>query len=96
MTSPDAEPQARLLAMFGRSEALASVDRFGEAFAAKDIDAIMAGMTGDCVFESTSPPDGERLTGADAVRAAWDRLFAGPRPAHPRGGGPGGSAFPGA
>jgi len=67
--------QARLLAMFGRSEALAAVVRFDDAFAAKDIDAIMANMTSDCVFESTSPPDGERHQGADAVRAAWHRFF---------------------
>jgi uncharacterized protein (TIGR03086 family) len=71
----DAEPQARLLAMFGRSEALAAVDRFNAAFDAKDIDAIMANMTDDCVFESTSPPDGERHIGADAVRAAWHHFF---------------------
>jgi uncharacterized protein (TIGR03086 family) len=71
----DAEPQARLLAMFGRSEALAAVDRFNEAFDAKDIDAIMANMTGDCVFDSTSPPDGEHHAGTDAVQAAWHRFF---------------------
>ncbi|GAA0382585.1 hypothetical protein Acor_57370 [Acrocarpospora corrugata] len=74
MTDED-EPQAHLLAMFGRSEALAAVDRFGRAFDAGDVDAIMANMTHDCVFESTSPPDGERHVGADAVRAAWHRFF---------------------
>jgi uncharacterized protein (TIGR03086 family) len=72
----DAEPQARLLAMFGRSEALAAVDRFGAAFDAKDVDAIMASMTSDCVFESTAPPDGQHHVGPDAVRAAWDSFFA--------------------
>jgi uncharacterized protein (TIGR03086 family) len=76
LLAADAEPQARLLAMFGRSEALATVERFGAAFDAGDVDAIMATMTGDCVFESTAPPDGERHTGADAVRAAWQRFFA--------------------
>jgi ketosteroid isomerase-like protein len=74
LTEP-AEPQALLLAMFGRSEALAAVERFGDAFDAKDVDAIMANMTVDCVFESTSPPDGDRHRGADAVRAAWHRFF---------------------
>ncbi|MEU7903586.1 TIGR03086 family metal-binding protein [Actinoplanes sp. NPDC049118] len=69
------EAQARLLAMFGRSEALAAVERFGDAFDAKDIDAIMANMTTDCLFESTAPPDGVRHRGADAVRAAWHRFF---------------------
>lgn len=72
----DAEPQARLLAMFGRGEALAAAERFGAAFDTGDVDAIMATMTGDCVFESTGPPDGERHVGAEAVRAAWRRFFA--------------------
>jgi uncharacterized protein (TIGR03086 family) len=71
----DAEPQARLLAMFGRSEALAAVDRFTEAFDARDVDAVMANMTSDCVFESTAPPNGQRHVGVEAVRAAWQRFF---------------------
>jgi ketosteroid isomerase-like protein len=62
--------------MFGRSEALAAAERFGAAFDTGDVDTIMATMTGDCVFESTAPPDGDRHTGADAVRAAWRRHFA--------------------
>lgn len=33
-------------------------------------------MTEDCIFESTlPPPDGDRLEGAEAVRAFWDRFF---------------------
>ena len=43
---------------------------------AKDVDAVMAAMTPDCVFEDTSPPDGHRHVGAAAVRAAWEALFA--------------------
>jgi ketosteroid isomerase-like protein len=61
--------------MFGRDEALAAADRLGAAFDAGDVDAIMAAMTDDCVFESTAPPDGERHAGAEAVRAAWKALF---------------------
>ncbi|WP_433289950.1 nuclear transport factor 2 family protein [Pseudonocardia sp. CA-142604] len=57
--------------------ALAAVQRFQTAFDAQDVDAIMATMTGDCVFEDTSPPDGRRHVGADAVREAWTALFAG-------------------
>ncbi|SNT25815.1 TIGR03086 family protein [Asanoa hainanensis] len=72
----DAEPQELLLAMFGRSEALAAAERFGAAFDTRDVNAVMAAMTGDCVFESTAPPGGERHSGADAVRAAWQRFFA--------------------
>lgn len=74
----DPEPQTLLLAMFGRSEALAAVDRFEAAFAAKNVDAVMAAMTGDCVFESTTPPDGTRHVGAAAVRAFWEEFFAEP------------------
>jgi ketosteroid isomerase-like protein len=57
-------------------ETLAAVERFDEAFARHDVDAIMAAMTDDCVFESTTPPDGERHEGQAAVRAAWEQLFA--------------------
>lgn len=54
----------------------AAVTRFQLAFDAKDVDAVMAAMTPDCVFEDTSPPDGQRHVGPDAVRAAWQKLFA--------------------
>ena len=73
----DAGPQDELLAMFGRSPALAAVQRFNVAFGTKDVDAIMAAMTPDCVFEDTTAPDGRRLVGAAAVREAWQTLFAG-------------------
>lgn len=59
------------------SPVLAVVERFNEAFGRRDVDAIMALMTDDCVFENTSPaPDGERHEGQDAVRAFWQRFFA--------------------
>jgi uncharacterized protein (TIGR03086 family) len=69
--------QDELLAMFGRSPALAAVQRFNVAFGAKDVDAIMAAMTPDCVFEDTTSPDGTRHVGTSAVRAAWAALFSG-------------------
>lgn len=52
-----------------------AVARFQKAFDAQDVDAVMAAMTPDCVFEDTTPPDGQRHQGADAVRAAWVALF---------------------
>ena len=52
-----------------------AVARFNKAFDAQDVDAIMAAMTPDCVFEDTSPPDGTRHVGTDAVRSAWEALF---------------------
>jgi uncharacterized protein (TIGR02246 family) len=52
------------------------VQRFNAAFGAHDVDAVMALMSPDCVFEGTTPPDGQRVEGADAVRAAWLEFFA--------------------
>jgi ketosteroid isomerase-like protein len=57
-----------------------AVARFQQAFDAQDVDAVMAAMTADCVFEDTSPPDGRRHVGPDAVRAAWTALFAASAP----------------
>ncbi len=57
------------------SDTQAVVDRFNEAFNAHDVDAIMALMTDDVVFENTAPPDGQRFEGQDAVRDFWKRFF---------------------
>lgn len=74
------EAQPDLLAAFGRrahwgrNDAVLAV--FSRAFGAGDVDAIMALMTEDCVFEATSPaPDGARHEGAAAVRTVWEELF---------------------
>jgi ketosteroid isomerase-like protein len=54
------------------------IDRFNEAFGRHDVDAVMALMTDDVIFENTSPaPDGERYEGQDAVRQFWTQFFAG-------------------
>ena len=46
------------------NDALDVVNRFGDALNAGDIDAVMALMTDDCLFENTSPfPDGEVFRG---------------------------------
>jgi ketosteroid isomerase-like protein len=60
----------------------AAVDRFNDAFNAHDVDAVMAAMTVDCVFESTSPPNGSRHEGQAAVRTAWEEFFAASPTAH--------------
>jgi ketosteroid isomerase-like protein len=57
------------------SDTLGVVERFNDAFGRRDVDAIMAAMTPDCVFESTSPPDGQRYEGQNAVRAFWTEFF---------------------
>ena len=55
---------------------LESVRRFNEAFNRHDVDAVMAAMTDDCVFENTNPaPDGIRYQGQAEVRAFWERFF---------------------
>jgi len=59
------------------------VSRFNDAFNRHDVDAIMALMTDDCVFENTSPaPNGQRYEGQDAVRAFWEGMFAATPDAH--------------
>ena len=59
------------------------VQRFNDAFNRHDVDALMALMSDDCIFENTRPaPDGERVEGQRRVRAAWQQLFARSPQAH--------------
>jgi len=52
------------------------LDAFNAAFNRHDVDAVMALMTDDCVFENTFPaPDGTRYAGQSAVRAFWHAFF---------------------
>lgn len=77
---PTGDRTAELLAAFGRHPAsddtLSVIRRFNQAFARHDVDAVMAMMTDDCVFEDTSPPHGRRHHGQTAVRTVWEQLFA--------------------
>jgi len=53
------------------------LEQFADAWGRCDLNAIMALVSDDVVFESTGPaPDGERHQGIDAVRAVWDVMFA--------------------
>jgi len=55
---------------------LEAIQRFNDATNQHDVDAMMAAMTEDCVFENTyPPPEGERYEGHAAVRAFWERFF---------------------
>ena len=54
-----------------------ALTRFSAAFGGGDVEAIMALMTEDVVFESTAPPDGVRHAGAAEVRKVWVSLFEG-------------------
>ncbi|HEX2622416.1 MAG TPA: nuclear transport factor 2 family protein, partial [Phototrophicaceae bacterium] len=52
------------------------IDAFNLAFNHHDVDAMMALMTDDCIFENTAPfPDGTRYEGQQAVRAFWEVFF---------------------
>ena len=56
---------------------LGLIDRFTAAINAHDLDAVLALVTDDIVFESTSPPpDGTRYLGRAAVAQAWADLLA--------------------
>lgn len=56
--------------------AIEVVAAFGAAWAAHDLDATLALVTDDCIFDATGPaPDGTRHVGKDAVRAAWQPIF---------------------
>jgi ketosteroid isomerase-like protein len=55
---------------------VAAIERFNIAFNNRDVPGVMAAMTDDCVFESTSPqPDGARFEGQTAVRKVWEDFF---------------------
>jgi ketosteroid isomerase-like protein len=52
------------------------MDRFTTALNSHDLEAAMALVTDDIVFESTSPaPDGTRYEGRDAVRQVWGEML---------------------
>jgi uncharacterized protein (TIGR02246 family) len=52
------------------------VQAFGEAWAAHDLDAALALVTDDAVFDATGPaPNGSRHVGRDAIRSAWREIF---------------------
>lgn len=58
-------------------ETFEAIERFNRAFGDRDLDAVMAAMTPDCVFENTAPqPDGTRYVGPPAVKAFWAQWFA--------------------
>ncbi len=56
--------------------AMDTVETFGAAWAAHDLDAALAMITDDCLFDNTDPaPDGTPHVGRDAIRAAWKPIF---------------------
>lgn len=63
-------------------ETRAAVMRFHDALNSHDSDAVARSITDDCVFEDTTPPDGTRHAGRDAVLDAVRRFFAESPAAH--------------
>lgn len=55
-----------------------TLQAFADAWNRHDIDALMAFMTDDCVFDASSGPDvcGTRYAGRDAVRAGFADVWA--------------------
>lgn len=52
------------------------VEQFGIAWSSHDLDATLAMITDDCVFDTTEPaPDGTKYVGKAAVREAWRPIF---------------------
>jgi uncharacterized protein (TIGR03086 family) len=77
------DAQHDLLAGFGRDASWGphhrALVRFNAAFGSGDVDAALALVTDDIVFDSTSPgPDGRRYEGRDAVRRVWTEVLTTP------------------
>jgi steroid delta-isomerase-like uncharacterized protein len=63
--------------------AVALIEQFNDAFNDQDLEAVMALMTDDCLFENTTPPpDGAQYQGKAAVRAAFEAFFQSSPQAH--------------
>ncbi|MUL66711.1 hypothetical protein BOO86_19720 [Mycobacterium sp. CBMA 234] len=55
------------------------VDAFGAAWADHDLEAALAMLTDDCVFDATGPaPDGAQCVGVEAIRSVWKPIFEDP------------------
>jgi ketosteroid isomerase-like protein len=60
----------------GADDPVAVVERFGAAWAAHDLDAALAMLAPECVFDATGPaPDGAVSKGHEEIRTAWQPIF---------------------
>lgn len=58
------------------ADAVRVVEAFNEVWGAHDLEASLAMLTDDCVFDATGPaPDGVLSTGKDEIRSAWQPIF---------------------
>jgi hypothetical protein len=61
-----------------REEPIAVVSAFGNACNAHELEAALSLCADDIVFDGTTPPDGLRVVGHDALRQVWMPIFADP------------------
>ena len=59
-----------------RADTLAVVNAFNRAFASHDLTALAGLVSARMVFEDTTPPDGRRHVGRDAVLESFAAFFA--------------------
>jgi ketosteroid isomerase-like protein len=73
-----------LMAQPGKKVTEDFLQSFVDAFNAHDISTIMSHMTDDCVFQASAGPgvDGEKFTGQEQVKKAFENVFATFRDAH--------------
>jgi ketosteroid isomerase-like protein len=57
------------------AETIELIRKVDDAVNRRDIDAMMSMLTEDIVWDTTTPPDGQRFEGRDAVRAAGEEFF---------------------
>lgn len=76
MAHPEHERNQMITIESTTEHTLALVTRFENGFNTRDVDALMADMTGDCVFEHVAPAAVSfgRHEGAQAVRAVWESM----------------------
>src|SRR5438045_4010802 len=58
------------------AETIQAVRALNQAINNRDVEAILAVMTDDVVWDTTTPPDGQRFEGKAAVRAAGEQFLA--------------------
>lgn len=58
------------------TDAVRVVEAFNKVWGDHDMEASLAMLTDDCLFDSTGPaPDGVAAVGREAIRAAWQPIF---------------------
>ena len=57
------------------ADTVAVIRAFDEALRRRDLEALMALSTEDVVWETTTPPDGERYEGKEAARRGLEEFF---------------------